>query len=124
MTDTTTVTVPSLDEFVQAHKTMEQFREFVLDRFKSYAKVFYNLDVDEITRNGWTRFYVADRSLLDADAENVTVVRHTADERSAGTSQNYALPKSALFNPTDAEKAYKQWKEAARDARIDVRDLR
>lgn len=122
MTDT--ATIPSLDEFVQAHKTMEQFREFVLDRFKSYAKVFYNLDVDEITRNGWTRFYVADHSLLNADVENVTVVCHTADERSAGTSRNYVLPKSALFNPTSAETAYKQWKEAARDAHIDVRDLR
>lgn len=106
MTAKRTFTEADYPRLAENHVEMDEFKEFVLERFKPFAFAHFNgMDVGKLVEKseGRISFVVDERSLFEGDSIFITEHRGGWDRVC-----RYELPKSALFATTETEEDYKK----------------
>lgn len=90
----------------QARLLVADFVDLVLDRYKVYALVHEDRDVDAIIKQGgnFIRYGVHERSLFDDSVPDVDIIEHTDNDRGPGSTRVFSFPKTALFETTERER--------------------
>lgn len=110
-TDTHPFSPADFDRLTTEYNEIQDFKEFVLDRFKAFAAANEQMDVDaEIQRGGGYVTFEIDEHTLFTDYKDITIYRKTAgDGRDYGSVKSYRLSKEFLFKTSEQEADYAQY---------------
>ena len=98
-------------ELKEAHDKLQNFKNFVLDRFKVFALAHEDMDVDARVKQagGYLTVKVDEHSLFNENLQEITIYFVMADDRAASTHTAYKLPKVFLFKNSEQEEDYAQY---------------